>query len=543
MKVLMRLSVALWLCICTFLAYGQVEHDVSVKEILAKGEQHAQPLLAAVTSTDKGSIPKDLYNRITPRATMHGFLLAAQNNDFELASQYLDYRNLKTSTLAVGKVELAKQLYVVLNRTLWIDLENLSAEPLGDVNEALPNYRDLLGTIEGSLGKTAVYLQRVPRKNDQVKIWKISNATVAKIPALSQEFAYTPFGEWLAKNIPSVDFLGVMLWQWLYFLLLLLFYFIVAKIITWLISKTLKHFNPMLSKSTQGFIENPIALLLAVILARNLFAKANVTLAVRAVAEGNTILTLAWIWVIFSFIDLTKLKLSERFVEQGKPLAVYLLRPAGTVVKSLIILLAILIWFENLGFNATTLLAGLGIGGLAIALAAQKTVENIIGAITLYTSAPVKIGNFCRFGEQLGIVEEIGLRATRIRTLDRTVVYIANAQFIDMQIENYSERERIAYRPKLLLSSQCKKDDIDALLTDIRALLSAHPQVAEQPLRAHFKAFTAHGLALDILSYVETTEFEQYLQTMNQLNLDILSLIEKNNCQLVGLPDYSSAQP
>ena len=76
--------------------------------------------------------------------------------------------------------------------------------------------------------------------------------------------------------------------------------------------------------------------------------------------------------------------------------------------------------------------------------AAQKTVENIIGAITLYTSAPIKVGNFCRFDNHLGIVEEIGLRSTRIRTIERTVIYVANAKFIDMNIENFSEREKMA---------------------------------------------------------------------------------------------------
>ena len=533
MKVLLTLMCSLWLFLPITSTWAQTEHEVSVKELLEITEQ---PLIANVSSDDDTNIPHDKFQRGTPQSAMLGFVKAAREGDFELASEYLDFRNIKASTLAVGKAELTRQFFVVLNRTLWIDLENLSSDHLGDLNDNLPTYRDFLGVIEDEESKTILFLQRIPRAADNVKIWKISNASVAKIPQLAQQFAYTPFGEWLAKHTPKVDFLGVMLWQWLYFLLLILFYFLIAKVITWLVSKSLKHFYPNLSKATQSFIENPVALLVAIMLARSLFAKANVTLAVRAVAEGNTLLTLAWIWVVFSLIDLAKLQLSQRFVEQGKPLAVYLLRPAGTVLKSLIVLLALLIWFENLGFSATTLLAGLGIGGLAIALAAQKTVENIIGAITLYTSAPVKIGNFCRFGNQLGIVEEIGLRATRIRTLDRTVIYIANAQFIDMKIENYSERERIAYRPKLLLAHDCNKEQITAFLDDITLLLKQHSSIATSPLRAHFKAFTPQGLALDILSYVETTDFDEYLQVVNELNLALLDLAAKNHCRLVSVP-------
>nr|WP_268841459.1 mechanosensitive ion channel domain-containing protein [Pseudoalteromonas sp. ACER1] len=146
-----------------------------------------------------------------------------------------------------------------------------------------------------------------------------------------------------------------------------------------------------------------------------------------ALFHGATVLLIAWGWICLRAVDLAKHRLSQRFIKQDKPQAIFLLRPISNVAKTLIVISLLFMWFENLGFNATTLLAGLGIGGLAIALAAQKTVENIIAAITLYISAPVKIGNLCKFGSQLGTVEEIGLRATRIRTLDRSVIYVANA--------------------------------------------------------------------------------------------------------------------
>ena len=194
--------------------------------------------------------------------------------------------------------------------------------------------------------------------------------------------------------------------------------------------------------------------------------------------------------------------------------------------------IAALNWLENLGFNASTLLAGLGIGGLAIALAAQKTVENIIGAITLYTSAPIKIGNFCRFGNSLGVVEEIGLRATRIRTIDRSVIYVANAKFIDMNIENYSEREKMAFKPKIFLAPDTAQENIDALLVAIRGMLSSTDSLAESPLRSHFKAYTIYGLELDIFAYVNTTDFDVFLDEINQLNLNILALLNEHDCKV-----------
>jgi len=152
----------------------------------------------------------------------------------------------------------------------------------------------------------------------------------------------------------------------------------------------------------------------------------------------------------------------------------------------------------------------------------------------------VKIGNFCRFGNDLGVVEEIGLRSTRIRTLDRTVIYVANAKFIDMNIENFSEREKIAFQPKIFLSSETKKENVESFLVALREHLSSLTLISRAPLRVHFKAYTITGLELDILAYVKTTDFDVYLDEINAINLSILALLEQHNCQLQVV---SSAAP
>jgi MscS family membrane protein len=457
--------------------------------------------------------------------------------DVSRATNYLDYRNLSEKTLSVGKEELARQLSVVLNRTLWVDLHSISAVPEGKKDDGLPSYRELVGQVKYRGRDIDILLQRVPRAKDKVKIWKISNATVEKVPSLFKRYSYSRLGEFLAKHLPSVDLFGVMLWQWLYFTAMMLIYYFVARLFTWFVALVLKRISDKVSDDILRFIKEPIALLLAVILARNFQDEANVTMAVRAVNEGSTILIIAWCWVCFRLIDLIKTIMGDKFIAQNKPLAVYLLRPAGTVVKIIIFTIAALHWLENLGFNASTLLAGLGIGGLAIALAAQKTVENIIGAITLYTSAPIKVGNFCRFDNNLGVVEEIGLRSTRIRTIERTVIYVANSKFIDMNIENFSEREKMAFKPKIYLAPDTEKDNIDALLASIKDMLNRSELIASAPMRAHFKGYTIYGLELDVLAYLKTTNFDIYLDEINQLNLNILALLKEHHCKLQVVTD------
>ncbi|TWX66799.1 mechanosensitive ion channel [Colwellia demingiae] len=505
--------------------------DVSIKKMLDSKEKSQQDSKNSDYSDDY-DVPKDDFERGQPRSAIAGYLRALRSGDLTLATNYLDYRNLSEKTLSVGKEELARQLGVVLNRTLWVDLNSISSLKEGRKNDNLPSYRELVGQVEFQDNNVDVLLQRVPRAQDKVKIWKISNATVEKIPRLFKRYSYSPLGEILAKKLPAVDLFGVMLWQWLYFTMMIVMYFFIAKIVTWLAAFGIKRVYKNVSSEVLTFIKEPFALLIAIIFARNFHDEANVTIALKAVTEGSTLLIIAWCWVFFRFIDLMKTLLAKKFIAQDRPLAVYLLRPAGTVIKIIIFSIASLHWLENLGFNASTLLAGLGIGGLAIALAAQKTVENIIGAITLYTSAPIKIGNFCRFGNSLGVVEEIGLRATRIRTLDRSVIYVANAKFIDMNIENYSEREKMAFKPKIFLAPNTPKENIDALLVAIRTMLSSTDSLAASPLRSHFKAYTIYGLELDVFAYVNTTDFDVFLDEINQLNLNILALLNEHDCKV-----------
>ena len=529
-------------------AYAMSTPEVTVKSLIDKNDKEKTDEEKEVTSAEAGSsltsqqadeaLFFDEFNRITPRNTMYGFLTAARARDFELASHYLDYRNLPQDAAAIGQMKLAENLSLILDRTLWVDIDNLSNKPDGKKNEAVPSYRDLVGEISTSQGKVQILLQRVPNKQGRQTIWKISNATVSKIPLLIKEYGYNRIGEWLYQSLPSFEFLDVMLWQWVYFACSFIFFVLVAIVLTRLVSFVLVHLKFPIQQDIVDFINGPICLLIAVIMSRSLSDESNVTIAFLAVIHGATVLLLAWTWVFLRIVDITKHRLSQRFIRQDKPHAVFMLRPVSNVIKTSIVIIMLFVWFENLGFNATTLLAGLGIGGLAIALAAQKTVENIIAAITLYTSAPVRIGNLCKFDNHLGTIEEIGLRATRIRTLDRSVIYVANAKFVDMQLENISERERISYRPKLMLSAKTEQQNLHAFMASVRALLKEHEHIADEPCRVRFKGFTPWALQIDVLSYVETVDFAFYMEIIEELNMAMLGLLNEHNCELAN-PEFA----
>jgi MscS family membrane protein len=178
------------------------------------------------------------------------------------------------------------------------------------------------------------------------------------------------------------------------------------------------------------------------------------------------------------------------------------------------------------GFNVTALVAGLGIGGLAFALAAQKTIENLFGGVTLLADRPIVVGDFCRFGDKIGTVEEIGLRSTRIRTLDRTVVTVPNAQFSDLQLENFAKRDVIRLYAVLGVRYETTPDQLRFVLAELRSMLLAHPKVSPDPARVRFVGFGAYSLDLELFAYVYTADWNEFLTIREDIFLRIMDIVE-----------------
>ncbi len=212
--------------------------------------------------------------------------------------------------------------------------------------------------------------------------------------------------------------------------------------------------------------------------------------------------------------------------------AVMFLPTVKNTIKLILIMCALIIWLENVGFKVTTLIAGLGVGSLAVALAAQKSIENFIGAITLYTSRPVSVGDFCRFGENLGTVEQIGLRATRIRTLDHSIVTIPNAAFVNLHLDNLTERRKILYRPRISLKYGTSPEQVRSIITGIKELLSSHSRVLPDPARVRFTNFGTYSLDLDIFAYIDENRYNEYLEIAEDINLQIMDIITRAGAHL-----------
>jgi len=209
------------------------------------------------------------------------------------------------------------------------------------------------------------------------------------------------------------------------------------------------------------------------------------------------------------------------------------------VLKLTIWLLAITAVLGDWGYHTTTILASLGVGGLAIALAAQKTIENLFGGVSVISDRPVSVGDFCRFGDRVGTVEDVGLRSTRIRTLDRTVVTVPNAQFASMTLENFSQRDKMWFHLTLNLSRETTPDQVRTLLASVTRILADHPKVQTGSLPVRFVGVGSYSLDVEVFAYVLTPSFDEFLQLQQDLLLSILDAVETAGTAL-ALPTQAS---
>jgi len=189
---------------------------------------------------------------------------------------------------------------------------------------------------------------------------------------------------------------------------------------------------------------------------------------------------------------------------------------------------------SNWGYNTTTIVAGLGVGGVAIALAAQKTIKNLFGGVAVITDRPVTVGDFCKFGDRVGTVEDIGLRSTRIRTPDRTLLTVPNGAFSTMTLENFSQKDKTWFHVMLNRRRETTPDQVRELLRAITGILKKNPKVETGSHPVRFVGLGAASLDLEVAAYVLAIDDDELLPIQEDLYLRILDAVENAATALAG---------
>ena len=258
---------------------------------------------------------KDSLFRDTPRGTIEGFFEATFEQNFDKAAKYLDLRYLPDGMSKDLGPEYAKQLVAIIERNIWVNLEEISDLPSGASDDQLPNYRDAFGRVEVKGNQITLLLQKVPDKQ-LGKIWKISNATVAKVPMLYSELGYGPIVEWYVQNIPQGHLFKLNLWEWALLISYLILALLVVIPLTWLAKKLILRSQYQYKADLAHLVVGPSRLLLALLLDRAWMANTTLSANVMAVVNTGFLLVIAIIWFIWSLTDVLQNSLRLRWINQ-----------------------------------------------------------------------------------------------------------------------------------------------------------------------------------------------------------------------------------
>jgi MscS family membrane protein len=236
----------------------------------------------------------------------------------------------------------------------------------------------------------------------------------------------------------------------------------------------------------------------------------------------------ALVWAALRGIDLSISRLTLAGWAQARPSSRSLLLLLGRIAKVLVLVIAGIGFLGGLGLPVASLLAGLGIGGIALAFGAQKTVENLFGAVAIGVDQPLREGDFVKVEDDvLGTVETVGLRSTRIRTLDRTVVTLPNGRLSDMRVETYAVRDRCRFYAVVGLVYGTTASQLQAVLAGFERVLREHPSVTTNDLAVRFIQFGASSLDIEVATYFKTGDWSTFRTWRQDVLLAFMEIVER----------------
>ncbi len=421
--------------------------------------------------------------------------------------------------------QIAVQLKQVLDaRALWVPVQSMPKDP---------DYVDEDGDPVVIPMPDALPILVIERQPDGR--WLYSRDTVLAVPDLYAN-TFSPISQWFQSALPEVFYtrvLGLYLWQMLYAVCLLLAAFIIGTIVRMLLKTQVRRIvvdrlKLKLDDTEYARTNGPIVLLISCGVL--LWGLTDLQLGIQLSAVVHRILDVAMV--------LSILLLAYRFVNVGARIAVdwakgtdnrlddQLIPLLRQAVQVLVMVLGVLYLADAVGIDVWKLAAGVGIGGLAFALAAQDTVANVFGSVNIFVDRPFQIGDWVIIGSVEGVVEEVGFRSTRVRTFHNSVVTIPNSQITNANVDNMGLRPRRRVKMTLGLTYDTPPDKVQAYVEGVRAILAAHPYV-QRTYEVHLYSLGASSIDILVYYHVVVPGWHEELQSRSQNILEFMRLAQE----------------
>jgi MscS family membrane protein len=477
------------------------------------------------------AVAADTLGRETPRSMVAGLIGALAELDYDRAALFFDLPTPTSSRQQLSAASQARGFHALLD-------DNGSLKPFAALsNAATGDLDDDLAVEQENIGEVTLQGKKFPilithGEDGEHQVWRISKETLTLIQAAARRapVVQTPQQkEFLVAGAPLKDWgvllvLGVLVFGGLW----------VISVIAVTVMRRLVA-DPAAS-SGYRFVEAalpPLSRLVAVAIFYNWADQLPVSIVARQTLLRYTgiITAIAVVWFGLRLIDgIAELAVARMRRHQRRQIisVIILVRRA---VKILLLTFAGIGILGTFGIDVTTGIAALGIGGIALALGAQKTVENLVGSLTIIADRPLQVGDFVKIGDVLGTVEDVGIRSSRIRTLDRTMVTVPNGDLSARQIENFAERERFLFNPVIAIAYSTTSAKLRQAITIVQEVLAAQDKMAPGT-RARLGNITDRSFNIEVFAYIDTPDFDTQVVIRETLLLTIYEQLEEAGINL-----------
>jgi len=505
----------------------------------------ASPQIPGLSSTQppaapaQAPAPPDALGRDNPRGCILGFIKAAQDERYNVAEEYFEHPARQRREPEEEQKELVNQLLAILNQKFAGALDVVSRDPLGRLDDGLPPDQEQITSVFG--GAQAFPIMLVRREDEQGrKIWLFSRETLDQVPEYYDSLQFPEFEKKIPKTLVTHRLLSMPFWQWIAILLFIPVALALGRAVTLLIELGVKYWRkarhkPPLPAAAFKSI-GPGTLAFAALFHFYFVGYIGTSLLYRLYYRRVLVvfLSIAFYWILIRITRFLSERIGANLASRG--------RAAQRSIVSLVrrfVEVVIFVFVTLLVFDVTTALAGVGIGTLALGLGAQKTFENVFGGVSVLFDKVILVGDVCKVNNQTGVVEDIGLRSTRLRTGERTLLSIPNGIMASVTVENLRFRDKFLCQQTIRLRYDLAPDHVRNILEEIRRLLLDDPKVEDSSARVRLVRFSEYALEIELYCYILETDYVAYLASQEDLLLQVMAALEKSGAVL-ALPTQTT---
>jgi MscS family membrane protein len=480
-----------------------------------------------VTSPSPPPAPVDPLGRTSPRGTIAGLISAVHRNDLVAAVAYLELSARQRRDAET----LATNLTAILDRYFDQPISSLSGSESGTAGDGLPIDRE---RIRFAVDGRPVEIDLIRVADPQAGlVWLISSATLDDVPTIRLRIE----GTWIDRVMPHAlagrSLFGLSLALWL----VLAASVAVPLAVFWLVSGIAVHVvrrslgvtsGRQLFDSWVAGLRWPLGVALAVLAHGLLLPLLGVSLSFRLRYVNYVLVALVIVaaWLMWRLLSMSLLHARMMAMRHGRSSTQSLVLLADRIVKVLIVLATVFALVTIAGVDTTTALAGLGIGGVAVALGAQKSIENLLGAVFLLTDKALGVGDTCSIGGRIGQIEDITLRSVRLRTQEQSLLSVPAGVLAQASIENFATRTKTLMQHTLRLRYGTSSAQLQTIVARVQAFLASHPQLETATARFRLMDFAANSIDLELFAYVNTGDGATFLAIREGILLEVAAIVD-----------------